>query len=205
MSSIINFVIKQNNSYQYFDVSSGGLHHLYNPQLFNGNKEAIASFIEKTYPDNIKFGKPSKEDLLEFNYFIIMDFDNKTIYDFQPARYLQCLSLSFDTSWIHFDEWHLSNQVIKGIVDPNTLEIKIPFPENGVHIYDFFKDPKNTNPLPLLDDGELIIPDDHVFYHIAIAPEGWKFISLSKDIYQTLENKDEMETMLSKVQQYFNI
>lgn len=121
---------------------------------------------------------------------------------FKQARYLQCFSLSLDVRWVHSKEWYNSNEMIRGIVDPNTLEIKIPFPENIHNIYDFFKEPQNKNPLPIVD-VHLIIPINHIVYHIAIAPEGWNFITLSNHIGGTLKNKEEIDTMLSKVKNYF--
>lgn len=193
MSSIINFIIKNNNDYKVFDISSGGLHHLYNPKIFEGENKAIEKFIKKSFYDELTTNKPTKDVFKKYEYFIVMDFDKKEIIDYQPARFLQCFSPSFDSSWTHLDEWKDSNQIIKGLVNPSNLEIMIPFPDNVGNILNFLE--KNKRPFPINENGDLYWPKGHYLYHVAIIPNGWTF--------KTLDSELPYEILLMQVSEYY--
>lgn len=196
MSSMITFVFKKDNQFTVFDITSGGLRNFYDPKIFEGKKEAIDEFIQKAIPDNIVFQKPNKEIISEFDYFIIMDFDKKEIIHYQPARYMECLSGSIDMTWLHIDEWRKTNQLVKGLVNPETMEVMVQFPEKDLSSMELrkFVD-NNQTKLPLDEEGDLILSDDHVSYCIAIAPVGWTFINI--DVNKSVEEA------INEVQEYW--
>lgn len=193
MSTTMNFIIKKNNRYKVFDITSGGLHHLYDPKIFEGDDKAIKAFINQIHYFSLTNSKPTKELFTEYEYFIVMDFDKKEIIDYQPARYLQCLSPSFDYSWFFSREWKNSNQIIKGLVKPSTLEIIIPFPDDVGDVLNFLEE--NKRPPSVNEKGNLYWPVGHYQYHVAIVPHGWKF--------RTLDSELPYETLLMQVREYY--
>gem|GEM_PF-4146653 len=75
---------------------------------------------------------------------VVIDVDQKTIWDVQVARALTLLSSSLDHSWIHLEKLSELGWVGTGLVDSKTKAIVVPYPQVGLS-YDWYLEQKTRH------------------------------------------------------------
>ena len=164
-NNLIQFIIKKNDSFQHFIISDEQLNYFYDVDLFNDTENSISKFISLSKKNDleINYEKPLIDELYKYQSFIIMDFDKKTILDYQDIRILNQL-FTYDNPKI-FASFQSQGWLGEGLLDYSNLETIIPFNEQSA--YELLKE--NSK-------GDF---EDPV---IMITPNDWTFNSLYFEI-----------------------
>lgn len=193
MSSLLNFVLRQRGVLHQAVISSGGLSCVFDPALFQGDHETIDAWMKSMGDGPMASFCPWGSGL------VVIDLDQKKIWDVQVARELNALSRRFDHSWINLKRLHKLGWLGAGLVNLETGAVVVPYPKGGLSI-DWYEEEversdeafKAAHPEMNWAKGDMrpYMAMGQVQPRFPFAPKGWTFMPLDDGFGNVMKQRD---------------
>lgn len=193
MSGSIAVIIRRAGVVTTVDASSGSLQSLYDPDIYAGDEAAIQAFVNKARDPDIQCGVAwdalQQTPLAPVGLgIVVLDFDTKTQWDWQRARWIRLLSYTHDWSWIHASKWVERCWLGAGLVHAETGCLMHAYPDFSgaanpggrmLFWYEQMQGQHDAAQAPAVEkDFRAIIASAP---RMRIEPEGWMFVTIDNE------------------------